>query len=147
MHQFAVEGLVLAIVGGVLGLFFSGWGMRLLASLVPAQRLNSMPYLRGLGSSFHTVAFACCLTALSGVLFAVIPMARISLAQNMEGLRGGTRGGSGLTWRRFGASLVVVEVALAMVLMTGAALLGKSLHALLHVPNGNAVGGTVASVA
>jgi len=95
-----------------------------------------MPYLRGLGSNLHTVAFACCLTALSGVLFALIPIARISLSQSMEGLREGTRGGSGLTWRRYGTSLVVVEVALAMVLMTGAALLGKSLNALLHVQTG-----------
>jgi macrolide transport system ATP-binding/permease protein len=136
MHQFAVEGLVLATVGGILGLLFSGWGMRLLASLVPAQRLNSMPYLRGLGSNFHTVALACCLTALSGVLFAVIPIARISLSQSMEGLREGERGGPGLTWRRFGRSLVVVEVALAMILMTGAGLLGKSLNSLLRVQTG-----------
>ena len=95
-----------------------------------------MPYLRGLGSNLHTMAFTCCLAALSGVLFAVIPIARISLSQNMEGLREGMRGGSGLTWRRFGTGLVVVEVALAMVLMSGAALLGKSLNALLHVQTG-----------
>jgi predicted permease len=136
VHQFAVEGLVLAAVGGILGLFFSGWGMKLLASLVPAQRLNGMPYLRGLGQSGHTVALTCGLTAISGVLFALIPIARISVSQNIEGLREGTRGSSGLTWRRLGTTLVVIEVALAMVLMTGAALLGKSLNALLHVQTG-----------
>jgi predicted permease len=136
VHQFAVEGLVLAVVGGILGLLFSGWGMQLLASLVPAQRLNSMPYLRGLGQNAHTVVLACCLTAISGVLFALIPIARISLSQSIEGLREGTRGGSGLTWRRLGTSLVVIGVALAMVLMTGAALLGQSLYALLHVQTG-----------
>ena len=54
----------------------------------------------------------------------------------MERLREGTRGGSGMTWRRFGTSLVVVEVALAMVLMSGAGLLGKSLYMLLHVDTG-----------
>ena len=136
LHQFAVEGLVLAAVGGTLGLIFAGWDMRLLVSLVPSQRLDSMPYLRGLGSNLHTVAFACAITALSAGLFAVIPIARISLSQTMEGLREETRGGSGLTWRRFGTSLVVVEVALAMVLMTGAGLLGKSLYMLLHVDTG-----------
>jgi predicted permease len=136
IHQFAVEGLVLAIGGGILGLLFSGWGMHLLASLVPAQRLNSMPYLRGLGHNAHTVALACGLTAISGVLFALIPIARMSLSESIEGLREGTRGGSGLTWRRFGTSLVVVELSLAMVLMTGAALLGKSLNALLQVQTG-----------
>jgi predicted permease len=145
MHQFAVEGLVLAIVGGALGTVFSGWGMQLLVSLVPAQRLNGMPYLRGLGHNAHTFVFASCLTAISSLLFAIIPIARISLAQNIEGLREGTRGGSGLTWRRFGTTLVVVEMGLAMVLMTGAALLGKSLHALLHVQTGMNLDGLAAT--
>jgi predicted permease len=136
LQQFGVEALVLAGMGGTLGLIFAGWGMRLVAQLVPPERLYSMPYLGGLGLNLRTMAFACGLTALSGALFAVIPATRISLSQTIEGLREGTRGGSGLTWRRFGTSLVVVEVALAMVLMTGAALLGKSLYALLHVPTG-----------
>jgi predicted permease len=70
------------------------------------------------------------------MLFAVIPIARISLSQGLDALRDGTRGGSGLTWRRLGTSLVVLEVALAMILMTGAALLGKSLYSLLHVRTG-----------
>lgn len=136
LGQFAVEGLVLAAVGGALGLVFAQWGMRLLVQLVPAKRLYSLPYLRGLDSDLHTVALACCLMALSAFLFAVAPTGRISLSQTMEGLRAGTRGGSGLTWRRFGTTLVVVEVALAMVLMSGAALLGKSLYMLLHVDTG-----------
>jgi predicted permease len=136
LHQFAVEGLVLAAAGGALGLLLAGFGMRLLAQLVPAQKLYGMPYLRGAGADLRTAAFGCCLAALAGVLFALVPIARISLSQTMEGLKDGTRGGGGLTWRRFGTSLVVVEVALAMVLMTGAGVLGKSLYALLHVETG-----------
>jgi predicted permease len=136
MNQFAVEGFVLASMGGVLSLIFAGWGMRLLVKLVPSQRLYSMPYLRGLGLNSHTVVFTLALTAFTAVLFAVIPIGRISLSQTTAGLREATRGGSGLMWRRFGTSLVVVEVALAMVLMTGAGLLGKSLSALLHAQTG-----------
>jgi macrolide transport system ATP-binding/permease protein len=135
-HQFAIEGLVLAAAGGTLALFIAEWGMRVLAGLVPASKLDSMPYLRTLGSNFHTVAFGCSLSLLAGVLFAILPTVRTSLSERMEGLKEATRGTAGIRWRRFGANLVVAEVALAMVLMTGAGLLGKSLYALLRVETG-----------
>jgi predicted permease len=54
----------------------------------------------------------------------------------IEGLKEGARGSAGTTWRRFGSSLVIIEVALAMVLMVGAGLLGKSLYQLLHLDVG-----------
>lgn len=136
LHQFTVEGLVLAATGGILGLAVAGWGLQLIVQLVPAQKLYSMPYFRGLGLNLYIVAFACTVTLFSAVLFAVVPIARVSLSQTVEALREVARGGSGLTWRRFGTSLVVAEVSLAMILMTGAAVLGKSLYALLHVQTG-----------
>ena len=49
-HQFATEGFVLAAVGGVFGLVFAAWGIRLLTGLVPADKMESMPYLKGLGT-------------------------------------------------------------------------------------------------
>lgn len=136
LRQFAVEGLVLATAGGALALVLAEWGMRLLISLVPAQKLDSMPYLRELGPNSHTIAFACLLTLLASILFALIPTIRVSLTEKMDGLKEGTRGNVGLMWRRFGANLVVVEVALAMVLMSSAGLLGKSLYSLLRVDTG-----------
>jgi macrolide transport system ATP-binding/permease protein len=53
-----------------------------------------------------------------------------------EGLNEGARGTAGQLWRRLGANLVVVELAVAMVLLAGAGLLGKSLYRLLHVDLG-----------
>ena len=50
-----------------------------------------------------------------------------------EGLADGGRGSAGTLWRRFGANLVVLELAIAVVLLVGAGLLGKSLYRLLHV--------------
>jgi predicted permease len=110
--------------------------MRVLTALVPAYKMDSMPWLRALGSNLHTVAFACSISLVAGALFAIIPTARLSLSETMEGLKEATRGSAGMTWRRLGANLVVAEVALAMVLMTGAGLLGRSLYALLHVDTG-----------
>jgi len=63
-------------------------------------------------------------------LFALIPI-RGRLTEEL-----GTRGSTGTSWRRLGSRLVVLEVAVAMVLMVGAALLGQSLYRLLHLDLG-----------
>src|SRR5258708_24040574 len=54
----------------------------------------------------------------------------------LEDLKDGACGYGGTTWRRFGSKLVVVELAIAMVLMVSAGLLSKSLYLLLHVDTG-----------
>ncbi len=135
-HQFAIEGFVLAAAGCVLGVAFAERSIRLLTSLVPADKMQSMPYLRGIGLNSWTVAFACGISLLAGTVFSFIPIARTSLADILDGLKEGARGSAGTTWRRFGSSLVVIEVALAMVLMVSAGLLGKSLYQLLHLELG-----------
>lgn len=135
-HQFATEGFVLAAAGCALGLTFAEWGIRLLSSLVPAEKMESMPYLRYAGLNATTIAFACCISLVAALLFSVIPIARASLTEMMDGLKDGMRGSAGTSWRRFGSSLVVAEVALAMVLMVSAGLLAKSLYELLQVDIG-----------
>ncbi len=135
-HQFATEGFVLAAAGCVFGLAFAQWGIGLLIDLVPTEKLESMPYLRGLGLNPWTIAFACGISLIAGLAFSVIPIARTSLAEMTEGLKEGSRGSAGTTWRRFGSSLVVIEVSLAMVLMVCAGLLGQSLYQLLHLDVG-----------
>ncbi|HEX4229786.1 MAG TPA: ABC transporter permease [Bryobacteraceae bacterium] len=135
-HQFATEGFVLAAIGGAVGLVFSEWGIRLLTGLVPAEKMESMPYLRGLGLNGPTVALACGISLVAGVMFSIVPIARTSLSEMIESLKEGARGSAGTTWRRFGSGLVVIEVALAMVLMVSAGLLGQSLYQLLHLDLG-----------
>jgi predicted permease len=61
------------------------------------------------------------------------PILRLPLTALREGLTDGGRGTAGTLWRRFGANLVVVELAVAVVLLVGAGLLGKSFYKLLHV--------------
>lgn len=65
-------------------------------------------------------------------LFGLVPILRVPLAD----LKEGGRTSAGTTWRRFGANLVVAEVAVAMVLLVGAGLLAKSLYRLLHADIG-----------
>jgi macrolide transport system ATP-binding/permease protein len=132
-RQLVTEGMLLAGVGCVLGVACAIGSMRELATLIPKDMLASMPYLRGLGLNWHIVGFACVLAVGAGVLFAFTPMARLRFTEICDGLAQGGRGAAGLVWRRFGANLVVVELATAMVLLVGAGLLGKSFYRLLHV--------------
>jgi predicted permease len=135
-RQFITEGLLLAAIGGGLGMAAAVEAMRLLDSLMPKNMLASMPYLQGLGLNGRVAAFASVLAILSGCLFALTPMSRLKFAQISEGLSQGARGAAGVVWRRFGVNLVVIELATAMVLLAGAGLLGKSFYRLLHMDIG-----------
>jgi macrolide transport system ATP-binding/permease protein len=136
VRQFATEGLVLVVAGGALGVIAAGSLMRLLTKLIPAQMLANMPYLNGLGLNYRVLAFACSVAVPAAVLFSVVPVLRASLLDMRGGLAEGGRGSAGRMWRRFGANLVVVELAIAVVLLAGAGLLGKSFYRLLHVELG-----------
>ncbi len=132
-RQFTTEALVLAMTGCLLGLLLAGWGMRFLLHLIPADMLGSMPYLDGLGLNARVAGMAFAIALVASALFALTPLLRIRLPQMIEGLKEGSRGSAGTTWRRFGANLVAVELALTVVLLVSAGLLGKSLYRLLEV--------------
>ncbi len=136
VRQFAAEGLVLVAAGGVLGLVSAEWSMRLLVRLIPTDMMGYMPYLDGLGLNLHGVLFAGAVWLLAAVLFALTPTFRLSLSDLGSGLAEGGRGAAGTMWRRFGSNLVVVELAIAVVLLVGSGLLAKSLYRLLHVELG-----------
>ena len=136
LAQFVTEGVVLALVGSALGLAVAQWGMRLLIGLIPPGMLDSMPFLHGLGLSPRVFAFTAALSVFTAVLFSITPALRLSSPAIRDGLAEGSRGSAGTIWRRLGSRLVVVELAMAMVLLVCAGLLGKSLYRLLQVDLG-----------
>jgi macrolide transport system ATP-binding/permease protein len=136
VQQFVAEGLLLATFGSVAGVIIAGGLMHLLAQLVPKDLASNMPFLEGAGLNAHTAAFAAAIALVAALLLAATPTLRLSVQDVHDGLADGDRGGSGRLWRRLGANLVVVELAVAVVLLAGAGLLGKSLYRLLHVPLG-----------
>jgi predicted permease len=73
---------------------------------------------------------------LAMLLMALTPAMRLAVRDIHEALSEGGRTAAGRFWRRMGANLVVVELTIAMVLLAGAGLLGKSLYRLLHVDLG-----------
>lgn len=129
-RQFALEGVLLAAAGCAFGILGAHWGISGLIALVPPEQIANMPFLQRLTVSPLTMAAALSASILAAALFALIP-----ISSNMNSDMG-TRGSTGTSWRRLGSRLVVLEVAIAMVLMVGAALLGQSLYRLLHLDLG-----------
>jgi macrolide transport system ATP-binding/permease protein len=136
VQQFVTEGLLFAVFGSVAGVLSAGGLMHLLARLVPKDMASNMPFLEGVGLNVHTAAFAAAIALLAALLLAATPTLRLSFHDVRDELSDGDRGTSGRLWRRLGANLVVVELAIAVVLLAGAGLLGQSLYRLLHVPLG-----------
>jgi macrolide transport system ATP-binding/permease protein len=136
MRQFTIEGFALAFAGGALGLAAAQAVMQILIHLISKDLMVYMPFLAGLGLNSHVLAFALAISLCATILFSITPMFRLSVREIREGLAEGGRGYAGTLWRRFGANLVVVELAVAVVLLVSAGLLGKSLYRLLHVEVG-----------
>jgi macrolide transport system ATP-binding/permease protein len=136
VRQFITEGIVLAAISGVLGLAFADVVMNLFLRLIPRDILATMPYLRVVGVNDHVLLFAALVSLTTGILFSLLPALRVSLSDLRESLTEGGRSASGTLWRRFGSNLVVLELATAVVLLTGAGLLGKTFYRLLHVDTG-----------
>jgi macrolide transport system ATP-binding/permease protein len=136
LTQFFREALLLALIGGALGVLGAQQLMRALAVLIPKEMMASMPYLHELRLDGTVALFASGLTALAALFFALTPILRFRATDISAGLSERSRGASGVTWRKFGSRLVVVELAMAMVLLAGAGLLMKSLYRLLHTDVG-----------
>lgn len=136
IRQFITEGIVLIAGGTLLGLAVADLGMQLLLRLISKDLMSNLPYLAGLGLNFQVLMFALAIAILSAALFSLAPVLRLPLTKLQEGLAEGGRGSAGTLWRRFGANLVVIELAIAVVLLVSAGLLGKSLNRLLRVDVG-----------
>ena len=136
IRQFCTEGLALALISGLIAALLARGAMRALVSFLSKDMLDGMPYLSGLGLNSHVVAFVAAISVTATMLFALTPTMRLSLSEIRTGLAEGGRGAAGTLWRRFGSNLVVVELAVAVVLLVGAGLFGKSLYRLLHVDVG-----------
>lgn len=132
VRQFITEGLLLASISCVFGIVCADRSMHMLATLVPKDMMDAMPFLHDLSLNARVLSFACVLALLAGVLFAFTPMARLRFVDLREGLSEGGRSAAGLAWRHFGSKLVVIELATAMVLLVAAGLLTKSFYRLLH---------------
>jgi predicted permease len=138
IRQTLAESLVLSFVGAVVGLALSFAGVRGLLALAPENATVALDVRMDL-----TVLLFTALAAIAaGILFGIAPAVQISRLDRFDALKEGGRSGSaGLRRQRLRASLVIGEVALALVLLVGAGLFLRSLASLEDVnpgfqPNG-----------
>ena len=135
------ESLLLAFGGGALGLFAALTGLRLLAAL-PEARLPRMEQIHLDGG---VLLFTTVVSVTVALAFGIVPAMQASRSDLRESLNesAGTTGGPGA--RRLLGALVIVEVALALVLLVGAALMTRSFARLLQVDPGFEPGHVVAA--
>jgi macrolide transport system ATP-binding/permease protein len=136
VRLFTTEALLLVSLGCAAGLLSAVFMISLLTRIVPKPMAQGMPFLDALGLNLHTVLFAAGAALLAAILLAATPALRLAFSDVQKGLNDGGRGTASRFWRRLGANLVVVELALAVVLLAGAGLLAKSFYLLLHVETG-----------
>jgi len=133
-RQLLTESTLLALVGGVLGVAIAFVGIRVLDGAIPADQARTMPYLANVGVNGVVLGYALLLALLAGAASGIVPAPRVAGADLHAVLR--QRGGAGSTQGRLRDGLVVAELALTVVLLSGAALFGKSLTRLLAVDTG-----------
>jgi putative ABC transport system permease protein len=135
-RQLIVEGVLLALAGGVSGLAVAILALAAIRTSLPEMLLTTMPNINELGIDGAALGFTLGVSLLTSLLFGALPAWRAS-REHFEGAlkESGAAGGSRGT-RRLRAALVVSEVALATILLVTAGLLGRSYAGLQVVSPG-----------
>jgi len=132
-RQLVIEGALVAIPAGALGLMLAAWTVRAITTTLPeslTQHGTVIPV------DLRAAGFAFAVTMVTTVIFALAPMAFMQRINLSSALGLGERAGQSSTEGRARQALVIVQVALTMMLLFGAGVFLKSFAALTHVPLG-----------
>ncbi len=119
VRQLLTESVLLAGIGGLAGVLLGVWAVEALVSIAPA----SAPRVGEIGLDPVVFGFAALITVATGVLFGLAPALQSSRSDVTHSLKDGARGGSAASGRPLRRALIVTEVALALILLTGGGLL------------------------
>jgi putative ABC transport system permease protein len=134
IQQLLTESVIVALVGGVLGVLIAFWGIDLLRAGNPGDAAKFAAGWHNLGINPAVLGFTLALSLVSGIVFGLAPAWQVSKPDVNNALKEGGRQGSGS--HRLRSSLVVFEMALSLVLLVGAGLLLRSFLTLLKTDPG-----------
>ena len=137
IRQLLTESVVLSLAGGVLGLFVGWAGIRALLSINTANLPRVGEAGEMVGLDWRVVAFTIFVSLITGILFGLVPALHSSKSDLTTTLKESSgRSGTGFRQNKIRSALVVIEVALALVLLVGSALLIRTAMALSDVDPG-----------
>src|SRR5579862_8180738 len=131
VRQLLTESVLLGIGGGALGLLLAAWGMRAALGALPV----ALPRAQEIGLDARVLIFNAAVSIFSGVLFGLAPALKTAKPNLQQTLKEGGRGVSGAHHRAQGV-FVVVEMAMALVLLIGAGLMVRSLMRIWSINPG-----------
>jgi putative ABC transport system permease protein len=128
LRQFGIEGLLLAILGGTLGLVLVFAGTDVLQALFPQNIANlSIPKVQRIPIDLGVLLFTSILSLATGIGFGILPVLQVPWIHINKSLKDGGRGSStGLPVRHWRSIFIASQVALALVLLNGGGLMGRS---------------------
>jgi putative ABC transport system permease protein len=133
VRQLLTESLLLAVAGGLLGLLFALYGVKVLSAFVP----ENVPRFGETSTDLTVLCFTLGTSLLTGLLFGIAPALQSSRLDLNEALKeGGRTGTDGRGRKRVRSALVISEVALSLILLVGAGLLIKSFMKLSNTDPG-----------
>ncbi|HEY4306897.1 MAG TPA: ABC transporter permease [Gemmatimonadaceae bacterium] len=135
IRQLLTESVLLGVLGGIGGLIVAKIGLQWLLGLLPARPIRGIPNLSATTLDVRVIAYALLVSMMAGIGFGLIPALRITRPTLYDALKNAGRGAIGGA-SRLRDSLVVAEIALTVVLLSGALLFGKSVMKLLAIDPG-----------
>jgi putative ABC transport system permease protein len=132
VRQALAETMLLASLGGALGVLAANWGVSLLRVIGPA----SLPRLQEIHINYAVLAFAMGISLFTGAITGLSPVFQVLKSGFNQGLRESSRNSAPAAHRRLRNVLVGGEIAVSLTLLVGAGLLIKSFWLLIHVNPG-----------
>ncbi|HEU5208579.1 MAG TPA: ABC transporter permease [Longimicrobiales bacterium] len=129
--SFLSESMLLGLGGGIVGLVLAAFGVRALIAAAPAE----LPRIQEVSVDASVLLFALVLSVVAGLLFGLLPLPQQLRAPLQQLVRDG-RGSAGRDRQRMRKTLIVAQIALALVLLTGSMLMLRSFERLRNVDPG-----------
>jgi putative ABC transport system permease protein len=135
VRQLLTESFILAVIGGGLGLLVAKAGGSALISLIPAAQMRGLPAIDASQRNWSVVLYTLLVSVAAGFGFGLVPALRFTRSSLSSSMRAGGRGATG-GMSRLRDALVIGEIALTIILMSGAVLFGRSLMRLAVIDTG-----------